>query len=89
MEMPLKYVAEMCCDRIAACRVYHGKNYKQGDALEYFLQSKIAPKTMHHNTARTLQRWLTLVKEQGEETAFKAIKQELKAKKKKPPSGGS
>ena len=78
VEMPLKYTAEMCCDRIAACRVYHGKNYKQGDALEYFLQGRVAPAMMHEKTAEKLRQWLELVRDEGEERAFAVIKQELK-----------
>ena len=78
--MPLRYTAEMCCDRIAACRVYHGKNYKQGDALEYFMSSN-APKLMHRETAEKLREWLTLIKEQGENYTFKIIKAEIKKDK--------
>ena len=81
VEMPLNYVAEMCCDRIAACRVYHGKNYKQGDALEYFLQSKAAPSMMHEKTAEKLRQWLTLVRDEGEDRAFAVIRRELKQSK--------
>lgn len=78
IEMPLKYTAEMCCDRIAASRVYNGKDYKQSDALEYFLNSKVAPVMMHEKTAAKLRQWLELVRDEGEERAFAVIKQELK-----------
>lgn len=78
IEMPLKYVAEMCCDRIAACRVYHGKNYKQGDALEYYLKGEIAAKSMHPATAEKLTEWLESVRDNGEEKTFGRIKRELK-----------
>lgn len=80
VEMPLKYTAEMCCDRIAACRVYHGKSYKQGDALEYFITSN-APKLMHRATADKLREWLTLVKDIGEDETFKIIKEDIKKEK--------
>ena len=83
VEMPLRYTAEMCCDRIAACRVYHGKNYRQGDALEYFQQSRLAPAMMNVNTAEKLRQWLTLVRDEGEEAAFREIKRELKTNKHK------
>ena len=76
VEMPLKYVAEMCCDRIAACRVYHGKDYRQGDALEYFVSGN-APKLMNQKTSEKLREWLTLVRDVGEEETFKIIKKEL------------
>lgn len=79
IEMPLRYTAEMCCDRIAACRVYHGKNYAQGDALEYFLGSRAAG-LMHFATAEKLQSWLELVRDEGEEKAFSRIRDELRLK---------
>ena len=81
IEMPLNYAAEMCCDRIAACRVYHGKDYKQGDALEYYLKGGIAAKSMHPNTAKKLTEWLESVRDKGEEETFRQIKKEVKAKK--------
>lgn len=82
VEMPLRYTAEMCCDRIAACRIYHGAAYRQGDALEYFVGSN-APKLMHQATADKLGEWLALVSEKGEEEAFKVIKEEIKKEKRK------
>ena len=33
IRMPRRYVAEMIADRVAASRVYHGKNYTPGDIL--------------------------------------------------------
>ena len=78
IEMPLNYTAEMCCDRVAACRVYHGKNYKQGDALEYYLKGGIAAKSMHPNTAKKLTEWLELIRDERKEKAFSQIKKELK-----------
>ena len=41
VEMPLKYVAEMFCDRVAACKVYKGDAYTQKDPLAY--QEKCVP----------------------------------------------
>ena len=35
-KMPVRYVAEMLCDRIAACEVYRGKNYTSGAPMEYY-----------------------------------------------------
>lgn len=80
VEMPLKYTAEMLCDRIAACRVYHGREYKKEDAYNYFMQSKAAPKEMHPLTAQKLKEWLMLVRDEGEKKALAAVKKELKAK---------
>ncbi len=82
VEMPLRYAAEMCCDRIAACRTYHGKNYKQGDAYDYFINSKVVPKYMHPNTRDLLKGWLESVRDNGENETFKRIKMEIKNGKK-------
>ena len=35
-KMPLRYVAEMICDRIAACEVYKGKAYTSAAPLEIY-----------------------------------------------------
>ena len=39
-KMPKKYVAEMFCDRIAACRVYQGEKYTDASAYDYFHRTK-------------------------------------------------
>ena len=36
VEMPLRYVTEMLCDRIAASKKYQRKNYTDSSALTYF-----------------------------------------------------
>ena len=41
-KMPVRYVAEMLCDRIAACEVYRGKNYTSGAVEKGKLLNKTA-----------------------------------------------
>ena len=78
-KMPKKYVAEMFCDRIAACRVYQGDKYTDASAYDYYLRSRgHAP--IHEETRALLGRWLLMLKEQGESTAFAAIRAELRDK---------
>ena len=82
-KMPKKYVAEMFCDRIAACRVYQGDRYTDASPYDYYQRSKDLSRTdasrfMHADTAALLDRWLLLLKEQGEDAAFAAIRQELR-----------
>ena len=36
IEMPTKYLKEMFCDRVAASKIYQGKNYTEAHPLEYF-----------------------------------------------------
>lgn len=79
-KMPKKYVAEMFCDRIAACRVYQGENYTDASPYDYYeraRQRKIG-NLIHPDTSALLGRWLLLFKEQGEEVACRQIRQELK-----------
>ena len=40
-KMPLNYVIEMVMDRIAASRIYKGKDYTDRSALEYYQREKI------------------------------------------------
>ena len=51
--MPRRYLAEMVMDRIAASKVYRGKQYTDGSPLEYFLMSQEGP-LMHQQTERQL-----------------------------------
>ena len=81
-KMPKKYVAEMFCDRIAACRVYQGDAYTDASPYDYYQRSKDLRRTdasrfMHPETAALLDRWLLLLKERGEDEAFAAIRAEL------------
>ena len=85
VEMPKKYVAEMFCDRIAACRVYQGDEYTDASPYDYYQRSKDLRRTdasrfMHPETAALLDRWLLLLKEQGEEAAFAVIRRELETR---------
>ena len=54
--MPVRYVAEMICDRIAACEVYKGKDYTSAAPLEYYEYTKkyitIHPRTCLLYTSR-------------------------------------
>ena len=74
--MPKKYVAEMFCDRIAACRVYQGDKYTDASAYDYYQHSK-GHIIINADTSALLDRWLLLLKEEGEEEAFSRIRMEL------------
>ncbi len=83
VEMPVKYLAEMFCDRVAASKIYRSQEYTDSHPLDYFLRGN-AKKEMHEKTAATLECWLTVLKEEGEDAAFAAIRKTLKEAKKKP-----
>ena len=79
-KMPKKYVAEMFCDRIAACRVYQGEKYTDASAYDYYQRSK-GHVLIHPETSRLIDEWLLLLKERGEDEAFRIIREDLKKSK--------
>ncbi len=80
--MPLNYIAEMFCDRVAASKIYKGENYTDSSALEYYLHGNARAK-MHPDTADILERWLRMLADKGEKETFAFVKTELKENKKK------
>ena len=74
VKMPLKYVKEMFCDRVSAGKIYLGKNYTDNNPIEYFMRGS-AKTAMHPDTARLLEKCLSLVQTDGENAAFKQIRQ--------------
>ena len=73
VKMPMRYVKEMFCDRVAASKIYQGKNYTDIHPLEYFQRGN-ARKKMHAATADLLEGWLTMLAERGEKETFAHIK---------------
>ncbi len=82
VEMPLRFVAEMFCDRVAASKIYQGAAYTPQHPLAYYEGGK-ARRTIHPATAALLESWLTLLAEQGEEAAFSAVRAALREGKKR------
>ena len=80
--MPLRYITEMFCDRVAACKIYRGKDYTDSSALEYFLRGNARAK-MHESTADQLEEWLRMLAEKGEKETFAHIRRVNKEDKKK------
>lgn len=79
VEMPLKYVIEMFCDRVAASKIYGGKNYSDDYALNYFLRAK-GNRKIHPNTSKLLEKLLRMLAEKGEDETFKYIRKLRKNK---------
>lgn len=73
VKMPLKYVKEMFCDRLAASKTYKGKDYNNHESLEYFRRGNARAK-MHPETADLLEHWLTVLSDAGEAAAFEEIR---------------
>ena len=73
VEMPLRYVKEMFCDRVAAGKIYLGKNYTNDNPINYFMNGN-ARYVMHPNTAKVLGDWLLMLQQRGEKETFAYIK---------------
>lgn len=71
--MPDRYFAEMIMDRIAASKVYKGKDYTDASALEY-LYFRPDHKAVHPETAAQLEYVLKMLAEKGEEETFRYVK---------------
>ena len=72
-KMPLKYVAEMFCDRIAACKVYQGEKYTDASAYDYYARSR-GHIMIHPETGAQIEKMLLVLKEEGEEKAFAYVR---------------
>ncbi len=73
VEMPLKYVIEMFCDRVAASKIYNGRDYKDSDPYTYFCRIK-GKHRMNPNTEELLNRLLEMLRDEGEKATFVYIR---------------
>ena len=76
MKMPVKYVAEMFCDRIAASRIYNKEKYKDSDPLDYYIKG-LGHYIMHPETDALLHKLLQMLADKGEEYTFEYIKKNV------------
>lgn len=73
VEMPLKYVKEMFCDRVAASKIYLGDKYTDEAPLSYFQKGK-GRRIIHPKTSDLLEKLLVMLKEDGEDKTFEYIR---------------
>ena len=71
--MPDTYLVEMVMDRIAACKVYRGKNYTDSAPLEYLERARESG-MMHPETLEKLRELLTMLRDNGEKETFRYIR---------------
>ena len=76
MKLPVKYVAEMFCDRIAASRIYNKEKYKDSDPLDYYIKG-LGHYIMHPETDALLHKLLQMLADKGEEYTFEYIKKNV------------
>lgn len=78
-KMPLNYLVEMIMDRIAASRVYKGKDYTDASSWEYYQREQpYLEGIMHPETKAMLEKILLMLKEKGERRTFAYIRKLLK-----------
>ena len=77
VKMPLRYVIEMVCDRMAASKIYLGDKYTDASALEYFVHGK-SHRVIHPETSDLCERLLTMLADEGEEKTFAYMRRLLK-----------
>lgn len=72
--MPNRYLKEMLCDRIGACKIYLKDKYNDGSAYAYLVSHYPDKHKMHPKSVKTLESWLLMLKEKGEQETFAYIK---------------
>ena len=74
VKMPLIYVAEMFCDRVAASKIYMGDNYTDASPLAYYRRGNAAQRLIHPDTAKLIEMLLVMLAEEGEDYTFAYIR---------------
>ena len=82
IDMPLLYLAEMVCDRVAACKVYLKDKYTASSAREYYDSHQYENK-FSIETRKAIKFWLYYLAHYGEEKTFAKLKEEIKKEKAK------
>lgn len=88
VEMPLRYVVEMFCDRVAASKIYQGKAYTDESPLKYFIMGKerkgrvFRGEMVHEKTCDLIEELLTQLANEGEEKTFARLRKMVKEDKK-------
>lgn len=73
IEMPRRFLVEMFCDRVAASKIYRGKEYTDEYPLTYFNRER-RHSSLHPNTEREIEFLLTMLKDKGEKATFSYIR---------------
>ena len=74
MKMPVKYVVEMFCDRVAASKIYHKENYTNSTSLEYYKLGHHRY-VIHPESDALLRKLLIMLSRKGEDYTFRYIRQ--------------
>lgn len=74
--MPMKYIAEMFCDRVAASRTYLGDAYTDAAPYEYYVRSKDHI-LIHAETSDEIEEMLRVLRDEGEDAAVSYVRRRL------------
>lgn len=74
MKMPIEYVVEMFCDRVAASKIYHKDSYTDSTALEYYKRGHHRY-VIHPESDALLRKLLIMLAKKGENYTFHYIRQ--------------
>ena len=80
VKMPVRFVVEMFCDRVAASKIYQGEAYRDTHPLDYFMRGK-SRRRIHPESSDLLECFLRMLAEKGEKETFAYIKAYVKAHK--------
>ena len=78
--MPMRYVAEMFCDRVAASKVYLGADYTDASPYAYYKHSHLDG-LIDPGTAAELEEMLRVLRDEGEDAAFAYVHRRLQESK--------
>ena len=79
VKMPIKYLKEMFCDRLAATKIYKWKNFKNSDPYDYFHKHTDMSR-MHYDTEKLLDSRLVVLKFKWEKETLEYINEHYKNK---------
>lgn len=83
VKMPVRFVVEMFCDRVAASKIYQKEKYTDKSPLTYFLNAKKRRvDQIHPETSELLETLLTMLSEKGEDRTFAYIRRMMKEERK-------
>lgn len=76
MKMPVNYVVEMFCDRVAASKIYYGDKYTDSTSLEYYNKGH-SHYVIHPESDALLKKLLTMLAAKGEDYTFRYIRHKV------------
>ena len=76
MKMPVRYVVEMFCDRIAASKIYYGDKYTDSTPLEYYKKGH-DHYVIHPESDALLRKLLVMLATKGEDYTFRYIRKKI------------